>query len=58
MMNTAEEGVAFAERVGSPNCKILLDTFHMNTPCRLLLQLRGAVTEVGVPDGNIGKLNS
>ena len=30
MMNTAEEGVAFAERVGSPNCKILLDTFHMN----------------------------
>jgi D-psicose/D-tagatose/L-ribulose 3-epimerase len=30
MMNTAEEGVAFAEQVGSPNCKILLDTFHMN----------------------------
>lgn len=30
IMNTAEEGVAFAERVGSPNCKILLDTFHMN----------------------------
>ena len=30
MMNTAEEGVAFAERVGSPNCKILIDTFHMN----------------------------
>jgi D-psicose/D-tagatose/L-ribulose 3-epimerase len=30
MMNTAEEGVAFAERVGSPNCKLLLDTFHMN----------------------------
>jgi D-psicose/D-tagatose/L-ribulose 3-epimerase len=30
IMNTAAEGVAFAERVGSPNCKILLDTFHMN----------------------------
>jgi sugar phosphate isomerase/epimerase len=29
-MNTAAEGIAFAERVGSPNCKILLDTFHMN----------------------------
>jgi D-psicose/D-tagatose/L-ribulose 3-epimerase len=30
IMNTAAEGVAFAKRVGSPNCKILLDTFHMN----------------------------
>jgi D-psicose/D-tagatose/L-ribulose 3-epimerase len=30
IMNTAVEGIAFAERVGSPNCKILLDTFHMN----------------------------
>ena len=30
MMNTAAEGIAFAKRVGSPNCKILLDTFHMN----------------------------
>ena len=30
IMNTAAEGIAFAERVGSPNCKILLDTFHMN----------------------------
>ena len=30
MMNTAAEGIAFAERVGSPNCKLLLDTFHMN----------------------------
>jgi len=25
IMNTAAEGIAFAERVGSPNCKILLD---------------------------------
>ena len=30
MMNTAAEGIAFCKRVGSPNCKILLDTFHMN----------------------------
>jgi D-psicose/D-tagatose/L-ribulose 3-epimerase len=30
IMNTAEEGIEFAERVGSPNCKIHLDTFHMN----------------------------
>jgi D-psicose/D-tagatose/L-ribulose 3-epimerase len=30
IMNTAAEGIAFAKRVESPNCKILLDTFHMN----------------------------
>ncbi len=30
VMNTAEEGRAFIEEVGSPNCKLLLDTFHMN----------------------------
>jgi D-psicose/D-tagatose/L-ribulose 3-epimerase len=30
MMNTAAEGVSFVERVGSPSCKLLLDTFHMN----------------------------
>ena len=30
MMNTAEEGAVFAERINSPNCKLLLDTFHMN----------------------------
>jgi D-psicose/D-tagatose/L-ribulose 3-epimerase len=30
MMNTAAEGIAFAKRVESPNCKVLLDTFHMN----------------------------
>ena len=30
MMNTAAEGVEYAERVGSSNCRILLDTFHMN----------------------------
>jgi D-psicose/D-tagatose/L-ribulose 3-epimerase len=30
MMNTTEEGIEYAERVESPNCKLLLDTFHMN----------------------------
>lgn len=30
IMNTAAEGVDFARRVGSPNCKLLLDTFHQN----------------------------
>jgi D-psicose/D-tagatose/L-ribulose 3-epimerase len=30
IMNTAAEGIAFAERVASPNCKVHLDTFHLN----------------------------
>lgn len=30
IMNTAEEGVKFCEDLGSPNAKLLLDTFHMN----------------------------
>ena len=30
IMNTAAEGIAFAKQVESPNCKILLDSFHMN----------------------------
>lgn len=30
IMNTAAEGIAFIEEIGSPNCKLLLDTFHMN----------------------------
>jgi D-psicose/D-tagatose/L-ribulose 3-epimerase len=30
IMNTAEEAVAYVKAVGSPNCKVLLDTFHMN----------------------------
>ena len=30
LLNTAQEAVAYVERVGSPNCKILLDTFHIN----------------------------
>lgn len=30
LFNTSAEAVAFAETVGSPNAKILLDTYHMN----------------------------
>ncbi len=30
IMNTCDEAVAYVEAVGSPNAKILLDTFHMN----------------------------
>jgi hypothetical protein len=44
MLNTAEEGVAFAKQVGSPNCKLLLDTFHMNIEEE---SFRGALVETG-----------
>jgi D-psicose/D-tagatose/L-ribulose 3-epimerase len=44
MMNIAAEGIAFAEQVGSPNCKILLDTFHMNIEED---SLRGSIVEAG-----------
>jgi D-psicose/D-tagatose/L-ribulose 3-epimerase len=44
IMNTAAEGISFAERVGSPNCKILLDTFHMNIEED---SLRGSIIEAG-----------
>lgn len=30
LLNTAAEGLAFVEAVGSPKVKLLLDTFHMN----------------------------
>ena len=30
IMNTCDEAVAYVDAVGSPNAKILLDTFHMN----------------------------
>jgi D-psicose/D-tagatose/L-ribulose 3-epimerase len=30
LINTAAEGVAYVEEVGSPNLKLLLDIFHMN----------------------------
>jgi D-psicose/D-tagatose/L-ribulose 3-epimerase len=30
LLNTAAEGVDYVQRVGSPNCRVLLDTFHLN----------------------------
>jgi len=30
LLNTAEEGVKFVQEVGSPNVRVMLDTFHMN----------------------------
>jgi D-psicose/D-tagatose/L-ribulose 3-epimerase len=56
IMNTAEEGIAFAERVGSPNCKILLDTFHMNIEEE---SLSGCILQVGAWLGHfhIGETN-
>ena len=30
LVNTAEEAIKYVNEVGSPNCKILLDTYHMN----------------------------
>lgn len=30
LLNTAEEAVEYVQAVNSPNCRILLDTFHMN----------------------------
>lgn len=56
MMNTAAEGIAFAERVGSPNCKILLDTFHMNIEED---SLRGCIVEAGTLLGHfhLGETN-
>jgi D-psicose/D-tagatose/L-ribulose 3-epimerase len=30
LLNTAQEGVAYVKEVGSPNAKVLLDTYHMN----------------------------
>lgn len=44
LMNTAAEGIAFVERVGSPNCKVHLDTFHMNIEED---SIGGAIREAG-----------
>lgn len=30
ILNTCEEGLAYLKRIGSPNIKLLLDTFHMS----------------------------
>jgi D-psicose/D-tagatose/L-ribulose 3-epimerase len=50
LLNTAEEAVAFVEEVGSPNAKILLDTFHMNIEED---SIRGAVLTAGNKLGHV-----
>ncbi len=30
ILNTCDEAIEYVEKVASPNCKIMLDTFHMN----------------------------
>lgn len=50
MLNTAEEAVQYVERVGSPNCKILLDTFHMNIEED---SFRGAIKTAGERLGHV-----
>ena len=30
LLNTCEEALAYVEAIGSPNAKVMLDTFHMN----------------------------
>lgn len=30
LINTAQEAMEYITRIGSPNCKVLLDTYHMN----------------------------
>lgn len=47
LLNTAKEGVAFAERVGSPNAQLLLDTFHMNIEEDNMLQAMTYAQEKG-----------
>jgi D-psicose/D-tagatose/L-ribulose 3-epimerase len=56
IMNTAAEGISFAERVNSPNCKLLLDTFHMNIEED---SLRGCLIETGARLGHfhLGETN-
>lgn len=47
LLNTAKEGVAFAEQVGSPNAQLLLDTFHMNMEEDNMLQAMAYAQERG-----------
>jgi D-psicose/D-tagatose/L-ribulose 3-epimerase len=44
LMNTAAEGIVFVEWVGSPNCKVHLDTFHLNIEED---SIGGAIREAG-----------
>jgi len=50
LLNTAEEAVAFVTRIGSPNAKILLDTFHMNIEED---SIRSAIATAGTHLGHV-----
>ena len=50
LLNTAEEAVRYVEMVGSENCKILLDTFHMNIEED---SFRGAIVTAGDKLGHV-----
>jgi len=56
LLNTAEEGVAYVDAVGSPNVKLLLDAFHMNIEED---SMGGAILSVGDRLGHfhIGETN-
>ena len=50
MMNTAAEAVRYCREIGSPNCKVLLDTFHMNIEED---SFRGAIKTAGKYLGHV-----
>ena len=56
LLNTAAEGLAFVDAVGSPNLKLLLDAFHMNIEED---SMSAAITSVGGKLGHfhIGETN-
>jgi D-psicose/D-tagatose/L-ribulose 3-epimerase len=56
LLNTAAEGVAFVDAIGSPNVKLLLDAFHMNIEED---SIGAAITSVGDRLGHfhIGETN-
>jgi D-psicose/D-tagatose/L-ribulose 3-epimerase len=56
LLNTAAEGAAFVDEVGSPNVKLLLDAFHMNIEED---SLEAAITSAGDRLGHfhIGETN-
>jgi len=50
LMNTAAEAVRYVQEVGSPNCAVLLDTFHMNIEED---SFRGAIKTAGKHLGHV-----
>jgi len=56
LLNTAAEGVNYVRRVGSPSCRVLLDTFHLNIEEE---NMRDAIVSTGARLGHfhIGETN-